>query len=147
MKKKLIFSIIAFVLIAVALVGTTYAYVGTIYKSNNETVEIGELDNITVELFILDQDGFKLIPFNAIPTRENEVNEITVKIVVSSEIAILYKLKHNVPSGYEVVDFRDWSVYEITTQPNEHTFKIRLLENLNGTTLNFNFEVYDIVVK
>lgn len=146
MKRKIVINILTFLLLVVALTTSTYAYVGTIYRSNNEQIELGELDHISVELFILADEGFKLIPFGANPTKANEVDEVLLKIVVTSDIPMLYKLKHNIPIEYELVDFFDWRVYEISNNPNEHTFKLRLLENLDSLTLNFNFEIYSIEV-
>lgn len=137
MTKKRFLIIIATVIILLSLTTTIYAYISNVYLSNTVQVEHTSETPITVNLEIL-ENGY-LIPYNAIPTSENEFNELTLKITVRGEVNLIYKLIHNLPKEYELVGYQAWFPHILESE-NIHTFKLRLLEQLDGTTLNIVFE-------
>lgn len=141
--KKLYITIITIITLILAFSFGAYAYIQSFYKSNASEFETSYEDNISITVEIAENK--KLIPYGAIISRVDETTELTVKVVVKSDIRMLYKLKHNLSASYELVGWQVWFPYEIDKE-NTHTFKIRLLENIQSMTSNIIFELYDIVL-
>jgi len=133
MKKILVLGLL--LIVVVSGLGV-WGYVMGSYRSNTRVVNIGTQDNVEV-LFSIPNDTAILIPYNAIPSKENETTQLDIQVYVSAVDTQTFRIL-KLPQGFSIIGWSENAQYQTNKWVD---LKLILTEPMQTSTYNIYIEI------